>query len=193
MSVKQPTCADVRELLSNTLIRASGLRPIEDNASPASAVMSIHMQGAYNAIFEAGNHIGAVLQVQDGGPATLSTPAEIQSLVDALRVEISELKPMVSDGTVISDTLTRVMQDACFKIAEARGLVSVVVSAQQRSAGIKEKLNTQQAEEDPQFSKDDLEQALERTLLQNRGRPPAEQELVRSVLDSVRRSINTKK
>ena len=113
--------------------------------------------------------------------------------MDALRVEISELKPMVSDGTVISDTLTRVMQDACFKIAEARGLVSVVVSAQQRSAGIKEKLNTQQAEEDPQFSKDDLEQALERTLLQNRGRPPAEQELVRSVLDSVRRSINTKK
>lgn len=193
MSVKQPTNIDVRELLSKTLICASGLHPIEDSASPASSAMSIHIHSAYKAISEARDHIDAAVQLQAGGPVALSTPAEIQSLADALRAELAGLKPIVSDGTVISDTLTRVMQDACFKIAEARGIVAVIVSTQQRATGIKEKLITRQVEEDPQFSNTDLEQALERTLLQNRGRPPAEQELVRSVLDSVRRSINTKK
>mgnify|MGYP001351118850 CR=1 FL=1 len=118
------------------------------------------------------------------------TPAQLQQLLKSLSTEVSELKPIPNNGTVCNTTLSRLMQDASFKIAEARSVVSLIIAHQERAAAIQAEANAFKADAPKQI---DLEAALERVMLQNRGRLPDEQVLVRSVLDAVRRCVNTQK
>lgn len=119
---------------------------------------------------------------------TKATLHQIKHLVGTLRAEIDNLKPINNDGSVLNTTLDRLMQDASFKISEARSIMTLILNHQERSAAIRAEADAFKAPESKQI---DLEAALEQVMLQHRGRLPNEQELVRSVLDSVRRCVNT--
>lgn len=117
-------------------------------------------------------------------PAT----AQLNQLLKCLSAEVAELKPIPNNGTVLNTTLSQLMQDANFKVSEVRSIVSLIHAQQERAAAIQAAAEAVKESAPKQI---DLEAALEQVMLQHRGRLPNEQELVRSVLDSVRRCVNT--